>query len=54
MRFHPEIPVVLIELAAIGSHYAFPELPHTLGLIVLWGGVAGFCCGLFHLYGDSF
>jgi len=43
MRFHPsfEIPLVLIELAAIGSHYAFPELPHTLGLILFWGGVAG-------------
>jgi len=43
MRFHPtfEIPVLLIELAAIGSHYAFPDLPHALGLVLFWGGVAG-------------
>jgi hypothetical protein len=43
MQFHPtfEIPVVLIELAAIGSHYAFPELPHTLGLVLFWGGLGG-------------
>jgi hypothetical protein len=43
MRFHPtfEIPIVLIELAAIGSHYAFPELPHALGLALFWGGLAG-------------
>lgn len=25
----------------IGGHYAFPELPHALGLVMFWTGIAG-------------
>jgi hypothetical protein len=52
MRFRPgaEILFWLLEVALIGVHYGFPELPHLIGLTLFWAGVIGLVLwGLAHL-----
>jgi hypothetical protein len=43
MRFRPgfDVPFLCVEAILIGGHYAFPQLPHALGLAMFWTGVAG-------------
>jgi hypothetical protein len=43
MRFRPglDVPFLCLEAILIGGHYAFPDLPHLLGLVMFWVGIAG-------------
>jgi hypothetical protein len=43
MRFRPkfDVPFLCVEAILIGGHYAFPVLPHAVGLALFYCGIVG-------------